>query len=184
MTELDPAQPPQPKKKMSGCLIAVIALGAVVALVGVVIAVAVWKLSQDPEVRQIFNAGTAMVKMMQESQTAPGAAEVRGLGCAEAGVVDLRAFLALTPEHGDAGPEASAGKPTIVVFCQVTEGSGPACDAVAKAYFGAVPHAPGDVEVYVARVGEKEAKCQRHYAETGESIGDATGQMPSFSIHK
>ena len=68
---------PAPKKKMSGCLIALLIVGGLAGLVCIGSAIAVWMAARSDAGKKIVSAIDQGVKLAQDGMNAPGAAELR-----------------------------------------------------------------------------------------------------------
>ena len=99
-----------------------------------------------------------------EGMNAKGTAEMRQLGCEQALVVDMARVL------GSAS-RIEPGEPRWMVTCDVGAATGPACERVASAYFGAVGTPDGNVCVRVSRTGAPQPSCSRLYAPNGADLG-------------
>ncbi len=156
--------PPAPEKKgRSGfriLLYVLVGLGAVLVLTCGGLAFFAYR---DPAIRETI--GAAM-----EAQNAPGAAELRQAGCAQAGVMDMGAAMEAILERA---PETDLSIPTLFVSCQVAaEGESLDCDQVARTYLAAVGRAP---ERFVAQVNSaginSRQLCQVVFSEDGQRLG-------------
>jgi hypothetical protein len=146
-------QPPQ-KKKMSGCVIALIVVGSVGLLLCLVIGFFIWK------------ATKMITQVAEEGLNAPGSAELRAAGCDAAVVLDLAKVSSLF----DAG--STPGATGIVVSCAVNPGhASPACDDLAKTYVKAVGGASGNFVVQVQPQGGQPT-CKKVYSPKGVFLHD------------
>ena len=140
-----------------------LALGAIAALA--VVAVVLFLRSETG--RRIVRIAKAGREIAHDAATAPGVAELRGLGCLEAGVVDLETVAS---QLGGPGTRRSA-PPTVaplVVVCRVRspEESVP-CDEVAGTYVEANGgEAPRAFDVLVVH-GQRSPLCRASYLVDG-----------------
>lgn len=166
-------QQPQPPRKSSnkGCIIALSIVGVLVLLLVIGVAIAVYAISQNEDVRKIASAARDGVEIMREAQKAPGTSELRTLGCDEAMAIDMVRVAKLADRFVEAGT-LPADMPGTMVVCSMQSASGaPTCAAVAKTYFGAVTKPTGNVAVSV-QVGRKEqAECSELFAPDGSGLG-------------
>jgi hypothetical protein len=183
MPQAPPVGPPQKKKSGNGCLIALAIVGGLVALVVAVAAFAVYRAASSPEGKKIIGAIGGATKLMAEAQSAPGAAEVRALGCEQAMVIDTERMAELFRD-GDASAPGAA-QPGVVVVCQVVSGDGPTCDAVAHTYATAAPAGHRGFAVTVSRGrGSGVNTCESTYDASGHKLKDlppGTGRRVPFS---
>lgn len=161
------APAPAPKKKMSGCLIAIIVVGGLTVLVVVLAAVGALKVLSSSEGQKIVRFVGDSAKMMEEAQRAPGTQELRAKGCMQAMVVDMDRMASLvkdlSPDAGDLPP----GGERELVSCTVDMfGTAPECDALATAYVAAAsPKRP--FRVTVQKQGGQRAECTKVYTAEG-----------------
>jgi hypothetical protein len=156
---------PPKKKGMSGCMIALLVVVGLCVVGGLVIGLIVWRVATSEEGKKIVNAVSSGAQMAVEAQNAPGTAELRALGCAQAMVMDAAKVQELAAQFGDAGPKANG----LIVTCNVSRaGKAPTCDDVATTYVKAVGgRASGRFEVTVDANGDKKAGCAVVYDPEG-----------------
>jgi hypothetical protein len=166
-----PQQAPPKKKSGSGCLIALAIVGGLVLLVVAVGAFGIYKFSQSKEGKMIFGVAGETIKIMTEAQAAPGAAEVRALGCDQGMVLDLEKMQKLFSYLDASAPPS--GEFSVMVMCQVGYGNDkpPSCDQVSRAYRSAVG-APA--RGYIATVQKQggHAACSVLYDPSGKKVRD------------
>ncbi|PZR04413.1 MAG: hypothetical protein DI536_34205 [Archangium gephyra] len=160
MTPLPPSQPPAPKKRSSGCLIAVVVIAVLLGVGCIATAVLVGAAAQTPEGKRAFSMLGKGMGVLNKALTAPGAKEVREAGCPEAGVIDLADVAEVFGELVDGGMKTDGE--SVVVFCQGTF-SLPTCDEVATAYRNAPGVKPGPFKVIVKRKSAKKNQCEQDY---------------------
>lgn len=161
-------QPVRPKKGMSGCLIAVLVLAALVVVGVIAIAIGAWQVMSSPEGKKIARVIGEGAKMAEEARTAPGTKELRKAGCQEAMVFDPARMGDLIREFSDGGPpKGDPGKEPRMIVCQVAAlGTAPTCDKLATTYVGAAqPTTPFHVTVQTQ--GGSKPKCAQAYTATG-----------------
>ena len=161
-------QPVQPKKGMSGCLIAVMVLAALVVVGVILVAIGAWRVMSSPEGKKIARVIGEGSKMAEEARTAPGTKELRKAGCQEAMVFDPARMGDLIREIADAGPpKGDPSKEPRMIVCQVGPlGTPPTCDRLAATYVGAAqPTTPFHVTVQTQ--GGSKPKCAQAYTATG-----------------
>ncbi len=167
--------PPAPKKGSNGCLIALAIVGGLVLLVVGVVAFGVYRFAGSKEGKAVFGVLGDMTKAMGEAQSAPGAAEVRALGCDQAMVMDMEKMGSLF-EYLDAGTPNGAF--STVVICQVgVLAKPPRCDDVAKTYVAAVKAPARGFAVNVNHSGS--GACSTLYDVHGTKVRDlGAGSTP------
>jgi hypothetical protein len=171
---MTPQQPVAPKKKMSGCLIALLIVGGLAGLVCIGSAVAVWMAARSETGKKVFSAIDQGVKLAQEGVNAPGAAELRAAGCPEALVMDMKAAMAIADTFIDGGLEEDDELDYLSVTCSAPAGSTaqlPTCDELAPIYAKAAPSERSFV-VEVRRQGKKKPECSKQYSGDGEFLRD------------
>lgn len=160
MTPLPPSQPNAPKKRSSGCLIAVIIVGVLVAIVCIAGAVVVGTAAQSPEGKRAMSMMGKGMSVIGKSLNGPGAKEVREAGCPEAGVVNLADIQEAFGEFVDGGIKSADF--SVMVVCQGSF-SLPTCDEVAAAYRSATGVKPGKFKVMVKKKGSQKSQCEQDY---------------------
>lgn len=174
MTPQQPLDPQAPKKKMSGCLIALLIVGGLAGLVCIGSGVAVWMAARSETGKKLVSAIDQGVKLAQEGVNAPGAAELRAAGCPEALVMDMKAAMAIADTFIDAGFEDDEQLDYISVNCSAPAGSKdplPTCDELAPVYAKAAP-SERDFVVQVKRQGKQKPECSKQYSGDGEFLRD------------
>jgi hypothetical protein len=174
-----PQARPAPKKSGNGCLIALAVVGGLVLLVVGALGFGAYRLANTKEGKAIFGMIGDMTKVMAEAANAPGAAEVRKLGCDQGMVIDMKKMNKLF-EYLDAS--APSGEFSLMVVCQVgVLGTPPKCDDVAHTYAGAVTPPPHGFAVSVTHSGSPSSSgaCQALYDSRGVKVRDlAPGSTP------
>ena len=176
------APPPAKKKSGSGCLIALAIVGGLAVLVMAVVGFGVWRFASSKEGKAIIGAVGEGAKIIAEAQSAPGAAEVRKLGCDQALVLDIERMAKLF-EHFDAS--APHGSYSTMVICQVgvLHSDAPSCDQVASTYRAAVP-AARPFAATVTRSGGHGEICSSLYDAKGNKVKDLPrGSTPTVPTH-
>jgi len=166
-----PAAPP-PKKKTSGCLIALFIVGGLALLLCLGGSVALWLASRTETGRKVLQTVEKSVKLAEKGINAPGAAEMRAAGCPQAVVLDMRDTLDVVSGFFDAGVMdlEAEGLQGAVLLCQGPFGSElPDCDGLASVYVEAVAPAQPFM-VVVKRQGARTSNCERRYAADGAFI--------------
>ncbi|MAE97199.1 MAG: hypothetical protein CL910_21320 [Deltaproteobacteria bacterium] len=148
--------------RVVGIVLVVLGLGMVLVCAGG----AYW-LSQNEAFREGFESIAA-------SQNAPGAQELRDLGCDQAMILDPAVFFRMaagfSEEFGELGEEAeSEDFPSLFVICNTGSGATISCSQVAETYVGAVGRAEDSFMVQVASGGSD--PCQEVYSADGSSLG-------------
>jgi hypothetical protein len=168
-------QPPSPqptakKKSSSGCLIALAIVGGLAVLVMAVVGFGVWRFASSKEGKAIIGAVGEMATIVAEAQSAPGAAEVRELGCDQAMVLDLDRMVKIFKMLDAGAPHESY---SVMVICQVgvLHGDPPSCDRVASTYRAAV-NATRPFAASVTRSGSHGEVCSILYDAKGNRVRD------------
>jgi hypothetical protein len=180
-----PYQPQQPgpapaKKSGNGCLIVLAVIGGLVLVVVAVISFGVYRFASSKEGKAVFGVLGDMTKVMAEAQSAPGAAEVRALGCDQAMVMDFEKMGSLF-ELLDAS--APSNDLSVMIVCQVGvmhAGTVPKCDDIAHTYVRAVKTPPRAFAVTVNHgSGTTAQACSAQYDPRGTKVRDlAPGSTP------
>jgi hypothetical protein len=183
-SSVQPQQAPQKKKSGNGCLIALAIVGGLVLLGVGVAAFAVYRLSQTKEGKMIFGAIGEMTKIIAEAQTAPGAEEVRKLGCDQGMVLDMDKMTRLFSMLDASAPPS--GQFSVMVMCQVGfTGTPPSCDDVARTYHAAAGPPPRGFVATVQRSGGHAAVCSTLYTPAGGRVRDMdTHSTPAIPMGK
>lgn len=185
-------QPPAPpyhapqKKSGNGCLIALLILGLVVlSFVGLGTLGAYFFMTSKSgkEITDLVGKGAKAVgeaaKVMEEAARAPGMTEVRAIGCHQAFAIDLDKLMKAIDQFDAGLPARGSGAPQLMIVCTVkTFDAAPTCDAVARAYVGALGAAPGEFTVVVNKENDKASQCGNRYAANGKNLGAFKGTAP------
>ncbi len=167
---------PPPKKKGNGCLIALIIFGVLFLLLAGGVGYVAYKASQDPDLRQAFEAAGDAIEIMQEAQNAEGMEELRDDGCDQALLLDMDKILDLAEKHTKdedfERPETELQK---VVVCNTKKKID--CEDVAETYVDAADPSEGFL-VIVQRPGAGEARCRERFDKKGKSQGEFKGNVP------
>lgn len=168
-TPPNPAQQAPQKKGCSGCLL-VLAILAGFAIAGaLVIGVFAYRFATTEEGKALVSTVGEGVKIMSEAQNAPGAKEIRDVGCTQALVVDVERMGKLMDAGGDAVGEFSK-----VITCQVgLLGTAPTCDQLAKTYVHAAGKPPRGFMVTVTHQRHpQKPTCMKLYSPSGTKVRD------------
>ena len=150
-------------------------------LLVVLVGAGLWRFAGTKEGKVIFGAIGEATRIVAEAQSAPGAAEVRALGCEQAMVLDTERMAKLFEQL-----DASAGHSDdfgVMVMCQVGAlGTPPTCDQVAHAYHAAVGTPPRPYAANVRHQGRAGEICSTLYDTSGKKVRDLpTGSAPHVS---
>lgn len=167
-----------PKKSGHGCLLALGITGAVLLLLAILVGVVVHRAAQSPEGRKVLGMVRDTARVVGESASAPGAKELRELGCDSAMIMDLSSWLKVFA--ADAGTPRSTGGLELFVIC----GAGvfqtpPTCAQVAQTYVRAVGTARGPFQVMVQKQGRNKPMCAACYDPAGGLQACPRGAMPA-----
>jgi hypothetical protein len=167
-----PGAPPPKKSSNRGCLIALAIVGSLGLLSVIGVAIAIYSIAQNEDVRKIASAVGEGMEIMKEAQTAPGTDELRKLGCDQAMVLDMQRLAKLAEGFHDGGTAMPPDMPGKLVMCIVREtSSAPTCAATSKAYLAAVPTPTKRFAVTVEAQQNKKTQCSEVYDPTGKSLG-------------
>ena len=134
---------------MNGCLLAFGIIVGIFVLGGLITAFFVYRYVNSEEGKKVVSAVTSSAALIAEATNAPGAKELRAIGCDTAMIVDVNRMQAIADTF-DAGRDAFNGGARTVVSCQPQWGHpSPECDAVAETYIGVVKRAPSPFAVTV-----------------------------------
>jgi hypothetical protein len=163
-----PGNPPPPaaKKGPSGCLVALMIVGGIVVLIGLVLGVVAYRFATSPDGKKIVSAVASGATLITKAQSAPGTAELRARGCKVAMVIDAADLEAIAEAFGDGGtPRASDGE-RVQVQCAPGRGvAAPTCNEVASTYVAAVGRAAGPFAVSVGANGSAPTCTARYLAD-------------------
>jgi hypothetical protein len=178
-----PQAPAPPNRKSgSGCLIALGVVGGLFLLVLAVVGLGVWKLASTPQGKAMFGAIGEATKAAAEAQNAPGAAQVRALGCDQAMVLDMARVSKIFEQLDASAPQSSEF--SVLVVCQVGSagGSAPSCDEVARVYRSAAGATARPFAANVKRPGRGGEICSSVYDAEGRKVRDLpTGSTPHLA---
>jgi hypothetical protein len=176
--------PPAPgiapkKKSTSGCLIALAVVGGLGVLVVALAAFGLYRFSTTKEGKMVFGVIGEATKMAAEAQSAPGAAEVRALGCDQGMVMDMNKMGKIFEQLDASAPPSD--QLSVMVFCQVgVFAKAPTCDAVAHTYHAAVGSHRGFAAYVTHSGGHGGEVCSSLYDADGKKVRD----LPSGSAPK
>jgi len=167
-----PAKPP--KKGMSGCLLAFLIVGGLFLVSA--IGGGVWFYVSF---KDFVDATGDMMGVVVEARNAPGAKEVRDLGCKEAVAIDMAKLSKVAQRFEDAIAKREGREPKQLAldesaeyFVQCNQPTGKVtCEEVAKAFIEAVEPDGRIVASVSGRSGSKE--CTESFDKNGKSLGKA-----------
>jgi len=170
---MQPVQPmtEKPAKKSNGCLIALAILGGLFLLGGVIVGVVLYGVATSEEGQKVMKLMGGGIQMAQKARNAPGAAELRGIGCDEAMVMDLREVKQLADEL-DARQQGKMPDDDVMVTCALAFGSTKeiSCEEVAKVYLEAIAEKPASFLVTVQDQTGRDPKCMARFGGNGEPL--------------
>jgi hypothetical protein len=162
----NPPGAPQ-KKSGSGCLIALAIVGGIFAVLALIIGVAVYQFAKSEKGSAIIDMVGQTKDMVEEGMNAPGAAQVRALGCDQAVVMDMGKIIKLATKLFDAGSENPLEKESsLSVICtiQMMGGTPPECDLIATTYVQAIGGTSAQpFNVMVQKQGNNKPICSGKY---------------------
>ncbi len=177
---------PLPRKKgPSGCVIILLVFLGLFVLVGALIAVGVYQLLDDPQVKEAVSAMGSMV-------AAEGRAELEAAGCDAAMVIDMRAFATLAKNsQGNRPEDIEALEKSVFINCVLMQPKpGLTCEMMAQVYRAAIAttgkQPPPELSVFIQAQGQPEPVCTGRYDATGTFLGEAVpppnaGPRPLFA---
>ncbi len=161
----------------SGCLIAVFIGVGLIVLAVVVFVIGFVRMVSDPEFKRKMAVGQSAIQVYVEAAKAPGAAELRALGCGQAMVIDANRLRQVARSlRPDAGAEVEPARlPEVispVLVCQVVEEPRFNCEDVVRTYVTAVPDAPPQMiaMIQISRFGPVKNVCSGVYGSDGSFI--------------
>lgn len=162
--------PPSPQKKRpSGCVLALLALGGLVLLGGLVVAVIVVRFMTSSDGKKVVAAVGAGMKELEEASQGPGTNELRAIGCTQAMVMDNTKIDAIARTIGDAGVGV-VNAPTDVNCGPSPSGPIPTCDQVAATYLAAVGGRARGTWFQVSVSARQGRGCRSRYTPDGKPL--------------
>lgn len=156
---------------MSGCLIALIVVGILAVVSAIAIGIGVYLFATSSVGKTAFKLANEAPKLAEKGINAPGMADVRGLGCEQAFVLDMNDFADLMSDMIDASSAKGLMPDGLMITCQVRRGArAPSCDDIASTYVAAVKTPSKDFMVTVQEQGDDRALCESSYDATGAPI--------------
>jgi len=158
-------EPAPEKKKLSGCVVALLVVGAVLGLLCLAGGVLTWRAANSDPGRAIMGAFRDGARGAQ----APGAAELRAAGCREASVFDNPDMIAAFSDLLDGGHvPRNVGDSPLLALCQgFIVDTMPECDELAQVFVQAA-HPAVSFTISVRHKGDSHPLCQRQYDRDGE----------------
>jgi hypothetical protein len=154
--------PLPPRKKMSGCMLAVVIVGALGLLAVIGITATVVFALRTPEGSALLD----MVKTASEAQTGPGAVALRAQGCANVGVLPVAALNEIA-KSADAGPVISEFA-TLLVSC-FDPPADRTCDALAAVYVTQAK-TTGPIRFAIVQGADEQDRCAGYYDTAGRAM--------------
>lgn len=150
----------QQKQKMSGCMLAVIIVGALLLVGAIGVTTMVVLALRSPEGAAVFD----FMKTSVQAQSGPGADVLRAQGCKSIGVLPVAALnqIAARADAGPVIPETA----TLLVTC-FEPPKDRTCDGLAAA-FAAAERLSGHIRFAV--VDHQQDRCAGYYDPSGRSI--------------
>ncbi|MGC4115116.1 MAG: hypothetical protein QM765_11015 [Myxococcales bacterium] len=168
-----------PKKKTSGCLIALL----VVAIVGIVIScavgVVVWQAAKSETGQAILGALGDATKLAEKGMNAPGAKEVQALGCTQAVVFDLADVQQVVRHFAKDAGDSEELKGRIITCSVGFAQKAPTCQAVADTYVKALGgRSDSTFTVIIQRQNDRESLCEQAFDEGGAFVPEPAEAEP------
>jgi hypothetical protein len=191
MSAFAPPPPPEvAKKKGSGCVLLLVIAGGFALLVLLLALLALGYFASTPEGQKVVTVARETFGAMQEFQNAPGAKEVRALGCDQAMIIPMDRVMEIAAPFVDGGTaELPPGSPRLTITCVAPwTASPPKCQAIADTYVRAVGgRAQGVFLVTTQRPGSQKPACTSMHSESGKLLRDATdgpghGEAPAEEV--
>lgn len=176
--------PPTPKKKNSGCLIAVFVVMGLCLLVVIAAGVGVYQFSQTEDGKAAFGIMAESVRMATDGREGPAIDALEAAGCDEAMVMDMSRLMKLLKDEAEQPVEDEAAVPWTVITCH-TRSDTLDCDEVWSVFTRAVPERSGSYLVQVQAkkmMMPRKDRCQAAWSADGvplelEEAGDALGHQ-------
>lgn len=158
--------------KRSGCVIALMVIGALLALVCIGSGIAMFVAARSETGKKIFAAVGQGVALAEKGVNAPGAEELRQAGCPQALVMDMKEAMKLAELFIDGGLKDSDDLNYLMAACTGKYGDTlPTCEALAPVYAKAVP-SEREFVIEVKINGKQKPECRQRYAGDGTFIAD------------
>lgn len=163
-----PASAPAPKKKMSGCMVALLIVGSLCLLAAIAAVTVVVLALRTPE----GAAALDMIKTASTAQTGPGAQALHKYGCRNVVVLPVAALNQIAA-RADAGAVVDE-LATLLVTC-IEPPADRQCDAMAAAFVAA---ARPDGPVHFNIADEHAERCSGYYDVDGRPMA-GTAEAPA-----
>jgi hypothetical protein len=131
----------QPKKGMSGCVKALLIVGGILLVLGIVVVILVVRFFNSPDGKKFVSTVKQAGSAVQAAQNAPGTTELKAMGCVQPMVMDTQQLMQSIGDIYDAGPmpeNVHTKEKSLIVTCPVPMLKSLDCDDVAKTYVKAV----------------------------------------------
>lgn len=167
-----PPPPAATPPKRSGCVIALMVIGALLALVCIGSGIAMFVAARSDTGKKIFAAVGQGVALAEKGVNAPGAEELRQAGCPQALVMDMKEAMKLAELFIDGGLKDTDDMNYLMAACTGKYGDTlPTCEALAPVYAKAVP-SEREFVIEVKINGKQKPECRQRYAGDGTFIAD------------
>jgi len=152
------------------CTVIAALLAAGLLVVAGLVAYGIHRIYQDPELRNMAEAVEEGVDIMVEARSAPGAEELRELGCDEALVLDVDRMRKLMNRFDAGVPPVRPDEPKLWITCQVGSlGTAPSCQRAALTFAGAArPTEP--FMLMVQKTSDSKTGCLEKFTRRGASL--------------
>ena len=158
--------------KRSGCVIALMVIGALLALVCIGSGIAMFVAARSDTGKKIFAAVGQGVALAEKGVNAPGAEELRQAGCPQSLVMDMKEAMKLAELFVDGGFKDDGDLDYVMAACTGKYGDTlPTCEALAPVYAQAVP-SERDFVIEVKISGKQKPECRQRYAGDGTFIAE------------
>lgn len=158
--------------KRSGCVIALMVMGALLALVCVGSSIAMFLAARSDTGKKIFAAVGQGVALAEKGVNAPGAEELRQAGCPQSLVMDMKEAMKLAELFLDGGVKDTDDMDYLMAACSGKYGDTlPTCEALAPVYAKAVP-STREFVIEVKINGKQKPECRQRYSGDGTFIAE------------
>lgn len=159
-------------KKQSVVVKILLAVLAVLVILGGLTAAAIYKWYSSPETQEKLGAARDLVRMSVEASQAPGAKELRNLGCRQAAIFDKDQADRYLASIGKVMAAPNSEKLQVpLVLCGIERSRNLSCESVAGAYGSAAENAEEEVLVMVQKQGLlQEVVCAGVYSKKGSLV--------------
>jgi hypothetical protein len=150
----------------------VLGVVALFSLLGVLTLVAIYRWYSSPQTQEQFGAAKDFMRLMMSAAKAPGAEQLRKLGCDQAAVFTKEEAAAFMESLGKFAPAEERGTMDVpMIFCNVRAKKELTCKDLTLSYAATVPEAPNEVLVLMQTQSfPQQVVCSGLYAKDGTLV--------------